>query len=163
MTARLPRLALVCALVTTLQGCVFIIVHGVRHAYATYTQQERDVSSALARYQTLRLGTEFEQVAEMFDLNGEMSRDDERPVIGPVAILTALKSPGSRMLAYELTAKSTSIEGKTATQNGTYRESRSSSSGDSVTTEGTFDARWIRQSEGNWLISRIHTAPSSSR
>ena len=155
---RLVRSALACVALAMLSGCGFVIVHGVRHAYVAYTtKQENEINAALARYRTLTLRMQPEKVAAMFDLNGEVSHESQDPVIGREAILAFVNSfVGYKILEYELTATSTAVQGESATQKGTYRQKVIAPTGETVAVQGTFEARWSRQT-GSWLISRMHT------
>lgn len=142
-----------------LSGCGFLIVHGVRHAYNEYTRQVREVDAALARYGTYVLHMQPEKVAEMFDSSGEISQDDQAPVLGRSAILALLHSrSGCKVLEYAVTATSTTVNGTNATQSGSYRQKVVAPSGETVVANGTFEAQWSYQRDGQWLFTHLHTA-----
>lgn len=154
----LLRNVLVCMLLTQISGCGFVIVRGVRHAYAEYGKQQKAVAAELARYGGYVRVMENEKVADMFDPEGELSVENETPVVGRGAILKFLNTaPRDTVIDYAVSATTTAVEGTRATQKGHYYQKALSAAGETVQVHGSFEATWAYQRGGQWLISRMHT------
>ena len=65
-------------------------------------------------------------------------------------------------MAYDLHVAATRVLGATAVQNGLYRQRTISAQHQSVLVKGVFEVQWARQSDGSWLISRLHLDPIES-
>ena len=160
---RIVRAAAIGLLLALLSGCAFVVLHGVRHAYKTYVKPVSEIEAALAQYRTLVLGMQPDKVALMFDASAELSHEDRAPVVGQAAISAYLNSfAGYKVLEYELAATGTTLKGETAIQLGNYRQTVEAPGGDTVADRGRFEARWLHQADGRWLISRLHTASGSA-
>lgn len=156
---RFFRVAVLSAPLLLLSGCGFLVIHGVRHAMSAYSKKDDEaVEAALARYRESVLAGKTDQLPDLFDPSGELSRDDQPAVSGRAALAAYFKSSaGTKVVDYELKATSTSVSGDQATQKGRYREKVVTPAGQTVSGQGTFDASWSRQSDGRWLLHRLHT------
>lgn len=147
-----------CAALVPMAGCGFVVVHGVRHAITAHRQQEDDVTAALARCAALVLRMQARPLVEMFDLNGELLRDGRDAIVGREALSAFIDSlVGFRVLEFELRATSTTLLGNEAVQQGNYHRKIVVPGGQSVTADGVFNARWLLQADGRWLIVRMQT------
>jgi uncharacterized protein (TIGR02246 family) len=152
------RYALVCAVFMALGGCR-AAMREARHDAAVKRHEASQVVAALARYRQLVVEVDAEGLADMFDATGELSHNNEKPHVGHEAIRGLLKNfVGYKVQDYELRAISTTVESDGATQYGTYRQTVLTPGGDTVKAEGTFEADWLHQPDGRWLLRRMHTA-----
>jgi uncharacterized protein (TIGR02246 family) len=150
--------ALACAALLALGGCRSLMRES-RHEHAVQRNQESQVLAALARYEHLVIEVDAERLADMFDTNGELSHNDEKPYVGHDTILGFLRTfVGFNIREYELRAASTTIAGDSATQTGTYRQTVLSPTGTTIKAEGSFKAEWQHQRDGRWLLRRMHTS-----
>jgi ketosteroid isomerase-like protein len=150
--------ALACA--TALSGCGFVIMRSAKYAYGEYTKEERAVDSALSKYQQFVLGMETDRIVDMFDTTSELSIEAQTPALGRDAIRSFLLSRADvKVVEYELTPSSTSVSGANGSQRGTYRQKLRTPEGQDSTARGRFEAQWVRQASGPWLIRRMHLVP----
>jgi uncharacterized protein (TIGR02246 family) len=148
-----------CAILAALPGCR-LMVREARRDSAVERHQDAEVDAALARYRDLVVQVDAPRLADMFDADGEISYGDQKASVGHDAILAFFNSfAGYKVVAYELRATGTSAQGGSATQSGTYSQTAQSPSGETIKTEGKFEARWARQADGRWLLKRMHTSP----
>lgn len=147
--------ALACSL--GLGGCGFIVIRSAKYAHGEFTKEERAVDTALSRYRQLVVGREIDKVADMFDLTAELAVEEQAPVRGRDAIRAFLQSRGDeQVVEYELTPSTTTVSGASSSQRGTYRQTLRTPAGQETTVQGRFDAQWVRQANGPWLIRRLH-------
>jgi len=154
----LTIIAVLCAVLASLSGCLM----AARHIYRATTTDpaESQLRAALERYQGLVLNTDVSRLADMFEAQGELSRDDQKPQVGHDAIAAALKAQFAlaQPVEFELHAASTSVQTGSATQRGSYRQTLHAADGAAIKEEGSFDAQWQHQPDGRWLLRRMHTA-----
>lgn len=147
--------ALACAL--ALGGCGFIVIRSAKYAYGEFTKDERAVDTALSRYRQLVVARETDKIADMFDVTSELAVDEHAPVLGRDAIRAFLQSRGDdQIVEYELTPSTTTVSGANGSQRGTYRQKLRTPAGQETTVQGSFEAQWVRQANGPWLIRRLH-------
>jgi hypothetical protein len=157
----LLRLLTLAALAFSLSGCGLLVGHLIRENTRS-DLEESQVIASLARYRRLCMEAAPDRLADMFSEAGELSLDGEPPHVGPAAISAYLKSPalhGAR--ACDLRASSTKVDKAAATQSGRYVQTLPSPAGGSGTTTGTFEADWLRQADGRWLLTRLRTLSSA--
>jgi uncharacterized protein (TIGR02246 family) len=161
LTRHVALLAIVCM---ALGGCRSLARES-RHEHAAQRYEESQVVAALARYRQLVIDVDPERLADMFDVDGELSHNDEKPYKGHETILKFLKSfTGFKVQAYELRASSTTVDADRATQTGTYRQTVLSPEGATLDAEGSFKAEWRHQPDGRWLLRLMHTSsPGDAR
>lgn len=124
----------------------------------TAIPEEPRVAAALEHYRELIMAIDAPGIAAMYTSDGELSHADGKPYIGPENIRAFLQQFSNfKILAYDLTAAATKVEGNTATQTGTYRQTVVTPDGKTVRVHGTFEIRWSRQPDGRWLVRRLHT------
>lgn len=138
-----------------------IALLGVAWTLAIAPGQRADVSqvvAALETYRQLAVAMDAERIADAFDPQGEVSHNDGMPVTGRTAIVGLFKSfTGYKIESYELRGTSTAINGSSATQDGAYAQVVRAPDGGVINAAGRFTAEWRRQSDGRWLLHRMHT------
>ena len=118
------------------------------------------ILAALERYRLAVLEFDIEAQASSFTEDAELSQGSEPVVQGRTtirALLSAQDSP--KVVAYELHAAATRVQGSTALQTGGYSQRMITSQHESIRVRGLFEVQWSRQHDGSWLISRLHTDP----
>lgn len=147
--------ALACAL--ALSGCGFIVIRSAKYAYGEFTKDERAVDTALSKYRQLVVDRETDKIADMFDVASELAVEEQAPVLGRDAIRAYLQARGDdKVVEYELTPSTTTVSGANGSQRGTYRQKLRTPEGQETTVQGRFEAQWVRQANGPWLIRRLH-------
>jgi uncharacterized protein (TIGR02246 family) len=161
---RTAVLAILVATSAGLAGCGigFVVRHAMRESDKTSTASsqadEHQVIASLQRYQQLALTGDTDRVADMFVPSGELSKQGDEPLTGREQIRKYLKSQADTSIRdYKLLATSTHVDGTLGLQSGTFDQSFSAPNGLVQKVTGTFDASWERQSDGRWLLARMHT------
>lgn len=140
-----------------LSGCGLVIGYALRES-GRKSVEESQVIASLARYRQLVIAVDADRLADMFVADGEMSHDAEKPYLGQDQIRTFLKGlTGYRIQEYKLQALSTVVTSGTAREHGTYAQVVTSPGGDAIKAAGEFDANWQHQTDGRWLLTRMHT------
>lgn len=143
-----------------LAGCGFVVIHSAKYVYGEYTKDERAVDSALSRYRQLVLDMETDKIVDMFDATAELAIEEQAPALGRDAIRSLLQARVDyKIVEYELTPSSTTVSGGSGNQRGTYRQKLRTPGGQDTTLQGRFEAQWVRQANGPWLIRRMHLSP----
>lgn len=141
-----------------LGGCGLLIGHAIREGTRA-NEQESQVNASLERYRKLTLAQDIDRVADMFTPVGELSEGSDKPLVGQEQIRSFLKGLGTyRIQDYSLNATSTKLESGEVTQLGTYSQAVTTPIGTVVNAAGSFEAKWQRQSDGRWLLTRMHTS-----
>ena len=149
----------------SLSGCGFVVVHGARQAYASYTRNEKAVELRLDSYRKLVLQMDYEAISDLFDETAEFSHSTGPTIVGKAAILAYFRSSmGYRVLVYEIRPESTVARGDKAKATGTFHQQVIAPNGASISFNGTFESEWNRDEGGKWLLHRMHTdaAPISA-
>jgi uncharacterized protein (TIGR02246 family) len=146
----------------SVSGCGLLIGTLVRDG-TRKKQEESQVVASLERYRTLALAADADRVADLFTDQGELSNAGEPPHRGPEQIRSFLKGLGAyQVRQYDLHATTTQVDGGAATEHGTYAQIVVTLAGNTVETAGDFDAEWVRQPDGRWLLRRMHTIPATA-
>jgi ketosteroid isomerase-like protein len=118
------------------------------------------IIAALERYRLAVLEFDIEAQVSSFTENAELSQGSEPVVQGRTTIRALLSAHGSpKVIAYDLHAAATRVQGAIAIQNGVYSQRVVSAQHESILVKGVFEVEWSRQADGSWLISRLHTEP----
>lgn len=153
---RPATVSLLLCLSMALSGCGLVIGHAIREGMRK-KQEESQVVASLARYRQLVIAVDSRRLADMFVEDGELSNDTETPHVGQGQIRAFLESRvGYKVQDFVLSASSTTSENETATQRGTYAETVLTPDGKVSRTGGGFYAVWRHQSDGRWLLARMH-------
>jgi uncharacterized protein (TIGR02246 family) len=142
-----------------LTGCGFVVMHTARQIYKESTRDETAIEQALAHYSEAVLRSDAEKAASFFSDDAQFSQGDAAPLRGRPAIQAFLMKPnGQRLTKYELKATSTHVDGSQANQIGSFSRRFISPQGATDDAKGSFEAQWARQTGGQWLLTRLHTA-----
>ena len=118
------------------------------------------VEARLQQYSGLLLCMDSAGMAAVFAPDGEMVNPRQPPVKGRAAIEKFLEGFSDfKVLSNEDTATSTLIDGDTAEQIGTYRQSVRSPGGKVFEASGRLEIGWVRDAGGEWLIAQLATFP----
>jgi limonene-1,2-epoxide hydrolase len=118
------------------------------------------ILAALERYRVAVLQLDTEAQVASFTEDAELSQGGEPAVQGRTTIRALLSAPDApKILAYELHAASTRVQGAFAVQTGGYTERLVTPQHEAVAVKGVFEVQWSRQRDGSWLISRLHMDP----
>jgi len=146
------RLALLVAFGFALSGC------------ATKVDTRADkaaVDAGLQRYSQLLLAMDSSGIAAMFAPEGEVVNPSQPPVHGREAIRAFIASFSDfHVLANVDASSSILIDGSTAEQIGTYRQSVRSPQGHVFDVSGRLEIEWIKDASGQWLIQQLATFPT---
>jgi uncharacterized protein (TIGR02246 family) len=116
--------------------------------------------AALERYRQAVLELDIEREVSSFTEDAELAIGSEPVVQGRTTIRSLLMAPSAvKVVAYDLHAAATRVLGSTAIQNGVYSQRTISAEHRSSFEKGVFEVQWARQSDGTWLISRLHMEP----
>jgi ketosteroid isomerase-like protein len=120
-----------------------------------------EVEARLQHYSALMLAMDSPGIAAMFAQDGEMVNPSRPPIRGPAAIEKYLSGFSDfHVLSNVDEPLSIVIDGDSALQTGTYRQSVRSPQGKVFETSGRFEIAWVRDSSGEWLLSQVATFPS---
>ena len=121
------------------------------------------ILAALEHYRQAVLEFDVEREVASFTEDAELALGGEPVVQGRTTIRSLLQAPDTdRVVAYDLRAAATRVLGSTAIQNGIYSQRTISAQHQSILVKGVFEVQWARQSDGSWLISRLHLDPIES-
>ena len=133
----------------------------IASAPAAAVSEEARVEAALFRYAQLVLAMDHSALAELFTPEAEISHAGGTPVRGRAAIYSFLSSfVDYQVLEYSIAPASTLIHGDGAAQSGMYRQRVRTPQGQVLEVSGHFEAQWLRDRSGAWLISHMRTTPS---
>jgi uncharacterized protein (TIGR02246 family) len=118
---------------------------------------ERQVERALQRYSKLFAAMDGAGVAQMYTPDGVWERQ-AGPLYGRDAIRDAIMSTGGvRVLSYEMTTLNMSYMGPALSQTGEFKQALRLANGKTVNVDGRFEATWVQNSSGEWLVQRMVT------
>jgi len=119
-----------------------------------------DLEARLQHYSALVLAMDTAGIAAMFAPDGEMVNPNRPPVHGRAAILTFLGTFSDfRVISNVDSLEGTTVDGDTAEQLGTYRQSVRLPDGKLLEAKGRFEIAWVRDRSGTWLFSQVATFP----
>ena len=145
------------ALCLALGGCGLLIGGLIRDS-GRKTQEESQVLVSLDRYRQLVLHGDAERLADMYAPRGELRHNAEKPLLGPQQIRLFLKNFADHQVqSFELRARSTIVEEGAVKQRGTYHLRVLAPHGSDIQAGGEFEATWVHEPDGRWLLSRMHT------
>lgn len=125
------------------------------------SSEEVRVNSALRRYSALVLAMDHSGIAALFAEDGEIANEGQAPIRGRASIQGFLSAFSAyKVLENSTTPSITTVHGKTALQQGSYRQRVRTPQGGVVEVSGNFTAEWVRDSTGEWLIQRMGTRPT---
>lgn len=120
-----------------------------------------EVEARLQRYSARTLAMDSAGIAAMFAPDGEMVNPKRPPVRGRAAIEGFLSGFSDfHVVSNAEEVSSTVVDGDTAEQLGTYRQSVRSPDGQVFEATGRFEISWVRNASGEWLLSQVATFPS---
>jgi ketosteroid isomerase-like protein len=116
------------------------------------------IIAALERYRVAVVELDIDNETASFAEAAELSQGSDPAVQGRTQIRALLQSQaGFKVVAYDLRTAATRVLGPIAIQNGFYSQRIISPQHESKIVKGVFEVQWSRQSDGSWLISRLHT------
>ena len=125
------------------------------HAACAQTVGEQIIAS-LERYRIAVLNSDIEHVVSSFTEDGELSEGSEAVLQGRTTIRALMNAQrNTKVVAFDMRARATRVQGATAIQNGFYSERVVSPQHESTLVKGMFEVHWSRQDDGSWLISRL--------
>lgn len=137
-------------------SAVFALWLGCQAAWAESVAEQ--VIAALERYRVAVVELDIEKQLASFAEDAQLSQGNDPAVQGRTTIRALLQSQaGFKVVAYDLRVVATRVLGSTAIQNGYYSQRINSPQHESMISKGVFEVQWSRQSDGSWLIGRLHT------
>jgi quinol monooxygenase YgiN/ketosteroid isomerase-like protein len=127
---------------------------------------EEQVKAAMRRYDQLALAMNAEGIAAMFTSDGELIDAGRTVARTPASILAFLKSFDGKVRVEENASsiESITVAGATAILTGTYQQKALLLADKrEIRVQGKFEAEWIRQADGQWLIRRLSTQSTPPR
>ena len=122
------------------------------------TDRSDEIDKAMRHYDRLILHGQYDSIANMYSIDGELVGGDQPSVFGRDSISKFLKSfKGATVLKNESTTKTTIFKGSTAVQEGSYIQIVKIPSGDTLEMAGQYTTTWIGESENNWQIKKMFT------
>jgi uncharacterized protein (TIGR02246 family) len=144
-----PWFVAMCASVLLLSACAT----GARRP-----SPEREVAVALSKYREAVLRTDSDAVAELFEPDASIRRDDGPPIVGRQNIRKLLETfAGYKLVPYDIDIRSTRVREGAVIQVGDYRQVMRMPSGETVRPSGTIRLTWMRQANGAWLIESLES------
>jgi uncharacterized protein (TIGR02246 family) len=118
------------------------------------------VNARLAEYAQRVRDMNHHGIAQLYAADGELANTGAAPIHGPEAIETFLLGFSAyHVLAYSVTADTTTIHGDEAYQSGAYQQHVRIPSGDTVQVHGRFRVVWVRGRDRSWLIHWMGAIP----
>jgi len=137
-------------------AAVFVLWLGGQAAWGDSVGEQ--IIAALERYRVAVVELDLESEVASFTEDAEVSQGNEPVVQGRPTIRALRQSQaGFKVVAYDLRTTATRVQGQVAIQNGFYSQRIISPQHESKFVNGVFEVQWSRQSDGRWLISRLHT------
>lgn len=135
--------------------------HGARYADNARSLQaatpQQQVLVLLATYEGAMRRMAYDEIAELYAIDGEIVHNNGLPIKGRELIRQFLLSFSNYKVIENVTrAETTEITGNTAQQSGLYSQLVVTPSNQTVHASGKFEARWQRQ-DGDWRLVRMHT------
>jgi hypothetical protein len=119
--------------------------------------------AALEHYRQVVLELDLEHEVSSFTEDAQLALGNEPVVQGRTTIRSLLMAPNTaKVVALDLHAVATRVQGATAIQNGVYSQRFISPEHKATLEKGAFEIQWARQSDGTWLISSLHLEPVDS-
>lgn len=121
---------------------------------------EAQAAIALERYVQLMIRQDAVALSAMFLPAGTIAHEGQAAIVGPEAIRKFLDSFANyKVLDHAMVITSAAVEGAGLRQDGTYRQRVRTPDGQTIEVNGRFTAKWVRQTDGRWLIESMLTAP----
>lgn len=125
-------------------------------------EDRRAVEAGLQLYGALIRAMDADGVAALFAEDGELGTNGQPPHRGRDDIRAYLKSFGNvKVLSDEMTTASIDVAGDSAMARGSYQQTAKVGDDAPVHVHGGFEAVWVRQSDGRWLIKRMTAFPEA--
>jgi ketosteroid isomerase-like protein len=116
------------------------------------------IIAALERYRVAVVQMDYDDEIAAFADDAELSQGNDPPLHGRAQIRAQIQAQAAfKVVAYELHAAVTRVEGSIAVQNGAYSQRIISPQHQPILSKGVFEVQWTRQADGAWRISRLHT------
>jgi ketosteroid isomerase-like protein len=139
------------------RACIVLLSIGW-HAAAWGQTAGEQIIAALEHYRVAVLESNIEDAVASFTEDAQLSEGSEPVVQGRTTIRALLRAQRNiKVVAYDLHAAATRVQGSTAIQNGVYSQRRLSQQQQSTLVRGVFEVQWARQQDGSWLINRLRT------
>jgi|GEM_PF-2119025 len=123
---------------------------------------QQQVLSQLAKYEDAMRRMAYNEIAELFTIDGEILHNSGAPIQGREAIRLFMGSFSNYTMLENVTqAESTEIVGNSARQVGHYSQLVRTPANETVQVMGHFEARWARLRNGDWRIVQMHTLTDS--
>jgi len=143
-------------------ACALLFAACENPKVAKLKADKAELEARLRHYSALTLASDSAGIAAMFAPNGEMVNPKRPPVRGRAAIEAYLAGfAGFHVISNLDELEGTAIEGDSAEQVGTYRQSVRTPDGQVFETKGRFEIAWVRDASGGWLLSQAATFPSN--
>lgn len=128
-------------------------------AACTKQQNEQQrLSEALKHYNRLLTAQNADSLAQMYTPDGEMLGNGKLAAFGRDSIRSFLASFSNiEVASNEMPVDSVRINGNTALQFGTYKQTAIINKQDTVRVKGEFTATWQRNEAGAWFLKRMET------
>ena len=126
---------------------------------STSDAQEK-LKAAMKRYDQLTLAMNAESIAAMYTQDGALSNDGQTIASTPASIRAFLGSFEGKVRVIETgsSIESVNITGASAIMSGAFQQKALIlSENREIQVKGKFDAEWIREPGGQWLIRRMNT------
>ena len=119
-----------------------------------------EVRAALARYNELLAQMDSRGIAAMYTADGEMSEPGQPATQGRDSIRTFLDSfAGYHVEENAMTSDTIVVRATSLVQSGRFSQRVRMPDGTEVRPRGSFTAEWVRESDGQWRIRRMHSVP----
>lgn len=154
---------------------IFVLVACATKNNVGSPADKTDVEAALQQYAHHVLAMNIPGLTGLFTAEGEIVNPGQAPIRGRAAIAKLLISFADyRVLAYNVQSETTTLDGHSAVQTGSYRQRVRLPNGEVVEPAGKFKAEWTRsrgvdgdgedsgEKFGRWLLTRMSTTPAPS-
>ncbi len=121
-----------------------------------------EIEAAMRQYDKLIFHIAADSLADSYIPNGKMGGKGMKWQIGRDSIRKFLKSfnsAGIHLISNGTKAKSITFNGDTAIVDGSYEQKAKLAQGDTGVYTGTFTAKWLKSTEGRWLLAQMYTVP----
>ena len=138
-----------------------LLIAGCRGDADQLASQARvEVRAALARYGDLVTRMDSRGIAAMYTVDGEISEPGQPVTVGRDSIRAFLDSfAGFHVEENAMTSDTIVVKGASLVQNGRFSQRVWMPDGTEVRPRGSFIAEWVRESDGQWRIRRMHSVP----
>ena len=138
-----------------------VVVAGCRGDADRLASQARgEVRAALARYSDRVARMDSRGIAAMYTPDGELSEPGQPVTQGRDSIRVFLESfVGFRVEENAMSSDTIVVKGTRLVQSGRFTQRVRMPDGTEVRPRGSFTAEWVRESDGQWRIRRMHSVP----